>query len=1435
MEIKIIALNVLITVLSDLSSEQCAEKRYIMKYIQSIFILSINVELLRFELINPLKQRGYFENENNSEYAPSLEFIIPTNTVRAEDSHTLLQKDPFAERQNLEFEEPFINENNWRVAEPDPTFHKHKLKQKIHAHIHTSTHVHGLGDLQGQSSAISPISTVIPGNQQIWHQTQNVHTGFHNQYGVPNNGYSAINQGFQTAGAAANIGYGLINKGIHSTGSAITSGFGVTNQGFHSSGVGAHNGFSAINQGFQSSGPVYPNPNHYSHLNSNPNIHLNSQLINNQNNHLINANNQFSTGHNSFQNQNGVSIGVPNTLNVQISNVNGHGNSLSQSQISSKHSAVPETSLQTKPEFLDDNVSFLDIRSADEPNQYPHKNSKRAEYDTDMENILNALDIRSYLQERPEVQTSPYYEKGYISEESTSQPQNCPCSCDESRHNDQKDEKLADNLNHENQDQQLYDNIKLQSPYLIQIPYNGHYQTPEYRYRRTLRSIENKTSHISPNDTISPNISDWDKHGLNYTLQDYRKMIDSYRNGITQKEEMVFADFLEGIVEDYQKKDILNSNEIKKVEKRSVPIVKLLHDPNVKLDVPKTLENIGTITKNAFEDKRAPMYHVRNLMGSTKNAVLSAMRIPPQNLIVPSNYEVRNIKPEEINDETDEVLGDINRKILSRSSFQDDGVNKDSSENEVIKNDPYGIVDTFTRVGSAIRDSVRSGQNTLSHIGDIVHDGKKIFHSTKYTVPRVILPYAKAPVLGSRFKVEKPLPLKKTVIIKPKVLDFKEPYLGSVNHEPYFVKVGNILDALGISKPDQNRINLEKIVMKTSGKGQVLGIYVPPIGDVKPVNAERKSMQKSVKKESSRAYGNVPSFAKVGTKQDDQVSQTDNILEQIIGNNRKIKNTQQKVNVEYGSADEHRHNDNSRFKVESSPHNKNRRKHFTMEEENEIIDEFLNNIFKADDKLDKKSKVVSPLGKQMTYQGDNCTNITQRIDKERKKGTVFKNFNKPPKNLDITSNSSKSELEEMVKKLSIDFLKDEGKSQSRNHGINRTSLKTLKKNKVDGSLLNKKTKVHRKSKPGIALQSRFGADEEQKLTTTDVPLLKNDLYSNVNKDDIVENDEEAMRKMDEYVKNDIISSSDWPYEPSRHGWRIGNVLQLVEDEPNEESSSEINVVAKDNEDILPGYHSKSSVWSPQEQENVSGIIESNLPKEIRSKRSYDEIVGLNLPSYLTKPFMARASNPDVEHIFRDHNKEEIVGSVSPEFSTNTNRNQNFQGQDLHHHNQFNSFLPSELIKTMNFWSSNPENENVARSNSPNLEYHQNRYFEYNNPPVQQELEYVGTSRMEDENSDYILCSPSHDEPNSPLLCRKVYKHPTSDTRFSDNVREFEDNSGSESSGTVGQSRTSMLVADNLRKPFMGLGNEDTIKKFFQKYEKEESNVFSDSYNTEYHY
>lgn len=100
---------------------------------------------------------------------------------------------------------------------------------------------------------------------------------------------------------------------------------------------------------------------------------------------------------------------------------------------------------------------------------------------------------------------------------------------------------------------------------------------------------------------------------------------------------------------------------------------RLLTDPKVQLDMAKTLENVGTATRTTFEHEETPMYHVRNMAGSAKDAVMAAMKIPNQNFLIPSKYDVID-RPHE-----SEMVGAINPRIAS-STGSDTGINGENTE-----------------------------------------------------------------------------------------------------------------------------------------------------------------------------------------------------------------------------------------------------------------------------------------------------------------------------------------------------------------------------------------------------------------------------------------------------------------------------------------------------------------------------------------------------------------------------------------------------------------------------------------------------------------------------------------------------------------------------------------------------------------------------------
>lgn len=78
------------------------------------------------------------------------------------------------------------------------------------------------------------------------------------------------------------------------------------------------------------------------------------------------------------------------------------------------------------------------------------------------------------------------------------------------------------------------------------------------------------------------------------------------------------------------------------------------------MDFSKTLDNIGTATRTALDYEKLPMYHVKNMVGSAKDAMVAAMKIPNQPFVIPSTYEIvpSDLRP-------DESVAAINPAIVS--------------------------------------------------------------------------------------------------------------------------------------------------------------------------------------------------------------------------------------------------------------------------------------------------------------------------------------------------------------------------------------------------------------------------------------------------------------------------------------------------------------------------------------------------------------------------------------------------------------------------------------------------------------------------------------------------------------------------------------------------------------------------------------------------
>jgi hypothetical protein len=291
---------------------------------------------------------------------------------------------------------------------------------------------------------------------------------------------------------------------------------------------------------------------------------------------------------------------------------------------------------------------------------------------------------------------------------------------------------------------------RLTAPYLLNFPINRY----PNQYKRSIDKL----------DTI---------------LGMERQIVDSLKDKSKNDEDLkLVADISNRTLTDLE-------DQRKKITKRSIPLTRLISDPTVKLDVPKTIENFGTATKHAFEDERAPLYHLKHLMGSSRNALLSAMKIPPQNMIIPTDYEI--VK-------SSDRVGAANPSLRTRSGQDEDDAR---------------FSRTFKRVGEMVRESIKSGQETASHIGEIAHDARNILNSARHSAPRLIIPYSQIPAVQRR-------PPSKAILITPRIVDLvnertaKKPADTGTN----FVRMGHIMDAIGFSKPNSKSLDLQKIIFE---------------------------------------------------------------------------------------------------------------------------------------------------------------------------------------------------------------------------------------------------------------------------------------------------------------------------------------------------------------------------------------------------------------------------------------------------------------------------------------------------------------------------------------------------------------------------------------------------------------------------------------------
>ncbi|KAF5270528.1 hypothetical protein FQR65_LT05426 [Abscondita terminalis] len=188
-------------------------------------------------------------------------------------------------------------------------------------------------------------------------------------------------------------------------------------------------------------------------------------------------------------------------------------------------------------------------------------------------------------------------------------------------------------------------------------------------------------------------------------------------------------------------------------KKRTPGLARLLLDPNAQIDVPKTMENAGTVVRNSFENKHAPAYHLRNAAGSVRDAFISTLRIPPSNLLIPSKY-----------------------KIVEQDELPTNGIVKEYPD------------ETYNRVGEMFRDGVRSSQDTLTHIGDVMHSSRKALATTRTMAPRIVVSSLRIPAVQHPF----------IATIGENVAERRQ--VDNENNRN-FIGVSHIMNSLGLSDP----------------------------------------------------------------------------------------------------------------------------------------------------------------------------------------------------------------------------------------------------------------------------------------------------------------------------------------------------------------------------------------------------------------------------------------------------------------------------------------------------------------------------------------------------------------------------------------------------------------------------------------------------------
>ncbi|KAB0793835.1 hypothetical protein PPYR_13455 [Photinus pyralis] len=194
-----------------------------------------------------------------------------------------------------------------------------------------------------------------------------------------------------------------------------------------------------------------------------------------------------------------------------------------------------------------------------------------------------------------------------------------------------------------------------------------------------------------------------------------------------------------------------------KRKKRSLPFLRLLLDPNAQIDVPKTFARMGAIARHSVESKHQPVYHVTNAIGSVRDMFMSTLRVPPQDLFVPSQYSI------------------VEKKHDSRRAVPNES-------------------DVYNKLGGMLRDSIRSAEDVAVHAGDFLHSARKVVSTSKHVVPRLVVSSLRVPAFQHKLHL-------------PIVLTSRSHHENAeARHhsetDPNFVGVNHVMETLGIGRKD---------------------------------------------------------------------------------------------------------------------------------------------------------------------------------------------------------------------------------------------------------------------------------------------------------------------------------------------------------------------------------------------------------------------------------------------------------------------------------------------------------------------------------------------------------------------------------------------------------------------------------------------------------